>query len=343
MTSATQFANAQILQLNPDDIQIDDRIGLYWPEKAEALGRLIAKDGQNDPIKVRANGSRAKRKWTLVAGLHRLEGVRLMSLTSVSAIEVIGDADDYRMVEASENIHRRDFGPIEKALFVRALADIYQRQVEHLHVGLSQQQIAIKKRWDDTRNSVAVRESDLIEIEADHTAATIAAVYGWTDELREATGWSERKLRDYLRIHRTIIAPFERSMWEALAHHSLGHKLKSIMQIAEYGEAIGAQADRRRLIAWIIEHPDAKSVDEAKVALGLSGSKSSSVKPDTQTGFIDRAETNLSRLSPSSWRSFAPSLAAQVKKSALLHVRDALNARIAAEGGEEALATGASS
>lgn len=46
------FANAQVMALDPAEIFVPDRIGFYHEDKATALGRLIAVDGQRDPIKV---------------------------------------------------------------------------------------------------------------------------------------------------------------------------------------------------------------------------------------------------------------------------------------------------
>lgn len=61
----------QVLELDPATIDVSGRVGLFYPEKAEAYAALIARDGQRTPITVRRNGSRAKLPWTLVAGLRR--------------------------------------------------------------------------------------------------------------------------------------------------------------------------------------------------------------------------------------------------------------------------------
>lgn len=68
---------AAVLALSPSDILIGDRLGAFWPDKAAALGKMMAQDGQIVPIIVRKSGSRAAAPWTLVAGHHRLEGAKL--------------------------------------------------------------------------------------------------------------------------------------------------------------------------------------------------------------------------------------------------------------------------
>ena len=50
--SAPVLADAQLLELSPSDILIPERIGFLHEDKAAALGRLMAVDGQRDPIKI---------------------------------------------------------------------------------------------------------------------------------------------------------------------------------------------------------------------------------------------------------------------------------------------------
>ena len=75
-----------ILSLSPDQISVGERLGAFWPDKAAALGKLMAQDGQNEPIKVRSTGPRAAKPWALVAGHHRLEGAKLEGLVLIDAI-----------------------------------------------------------------------------------------------------------------------------------------------------------------------------------------------------------------------------------------------------------------
>ena len=96
------FANAQVMPLDPAEIFVPTRIGFYHEDKATALGRLIAVDGQRDPIKVQPRGSKGggKQPWTLVTGLHRLRGCEMEGI-QVFALEVHGQAEDLADLEAS--------------------------------------------------------------------------------------------------------------------------------------------------------------------------------------------------------------------------------------------------
>ncbi|SER09429.1 ParB/RepB/Spo0J family partition protein [Sphingobium sp. YR768] len=199
-----------VMALSPNDILVGERLGAFWPDKAAGLGALIAQDGQIVPIVVRPSGPRARAEtpWTLVAGHHRLEGVRLQGLATINAI-VADDAADLAAIEAMENM-RPNRSPIERACFVRAIADAAERRMQGQHEGLSQQQIAVRARWDAMRAKApgVERDDDLNDAEVDHTAANFATVYGWQDATAEALGMSKRTIRDDLALYRALVAPF---------------------------------------------------------------------------------------------------------------------------------------
>lgn len=122
---------AQVIAIDPTDVFVPERIGFYHPDKAAALGRLMAVDGQRDPIKVtrllpsksiEAVKAEGKQPWKLVVGRHRLKGAEIEEI-KVFALEVKGAPEELADLEASENIDRRDIGPLEKAKFVAAMAD----------------------------------------------------------------------------------------------------------------------------------------------------------------------------------------------------------------------------
>ena len=121
------LSSAEIIALNPADVFVPDRIGFYHEDKAIALGRLIAVDGQRDPIKVKARGH-GEKAWELITGLHRLRGCANEEI-SVFALVVDGEAEDFADLEASENLHRRPLGPIERAKFTAALVQAAQDRI----------------------------------------------------------------------------------------------------------------------------------------------------------------------------------------------------------------------
>jgi hypothetical protein len=116
------------------------RIGFLHEDKAAAIGRLMAVDGQRDPIKVVAQPKNKAKPWRLVTGMHRLIGARLEGI-QVFAIEVSGKPEDLADLEASENLHRRPLAPIERAKFTAALVQAAQDRIARENGNLKQQQL----------------------------------------------------------------------------------------------------------------------------------------------------------------------------------------------------------
>lgn len=327
-TAAKEIAPAvaAVFQIDPNDILIDDRIGLFWPDKAAALGRLMAQDGQHEPIKVRKNGARAKKPWTLVVGLHRLEGAKLEGFRAIDAIEAFGDARQLREMEASENLHRRGLAPIERACFVRAIADAAEERMKGQHEGLSQQQIAIRARWEAEKAKAAgiVREDELASVEAEHTTANMAGVYGWTAETAAALDMSQRSVERDLALHRAVVAPFP-DLYRDLAKHPVAENASALREIA----AIKDVATRRSLIEGLLFNPEL-TLAQAKEGLGLSSSAAPA--PIGATKFMNNTTSNLARLSAGDQAKIAPEIVKTMKPTALLALRAALDARIQEEG-----------
>jgi len=325
--SSPSRALGTIIEIPVTDIEVRDRVGLFWADKALQIGAAIAADGQNDPIKVRRTGSKAEKPWSLVAGLHRLRGCELAMVPTIHAIEVRGDADELRLIEVSENLHRRDFEPLERAMFVRALADIYERHFYEGREGLSAQQIGQLNRWEAVRNTITTRDADKVDIEAalleeEYSPDIVSGLSSWQDQLLTDEPVSARILRDCLFIHRTIIAPLDRNLVRNFATHPEGRSRKTLMKIG----AIQKEDQRRAVVQWLTNHPGAV-LDQALEALGA-------VRPaikapaEGQSKYMNNAQANLDRLSAKSWREWAPTLAQTIKPSSLIAVRDAIEARL---------------
>lgn len=317
-----------VLQIPVEDIEIGERLGAFHPDKAAAIGRLMAEDGQNEPIKIRKNGPRAAKPWTLVAGLHRLEGARGEQLRAIDAIVVTGDEKTLRRIEASENIERGSRSPLERANFVRAIADAAEARVQAQHGDLSAQQIGIRKRWAEMKAKAPGVERDdaLVDAEADNTSANFALVYGWAEATADAMGMSRRALFNDLALHRALIAPFP-ELWRDLATHPIvGENASALGKIA----AIKDMGNRRALVEALAGTPD-MTLDQAMEGLGLSAPSGGSGATGA-TKFMNGTTSNLARLSAGDQARIAPEIVKTMKPSALLALRAALEARIEEEG-----------
>ncbi|MEO7465597.1 MAG: hypothetical protein ABIV36_01140 [Sphingobium limneticum] len=315
MASAAKIAQVEnVLQIAVDDIVVGDRIGILWPDKAAALGQLIAASGQRTPINIRANGPKAAKPWTLVAGWHRLEGAKLAGLRIIDAIQVYGD---FREIEAEENLHRRVLAPIERACFVRAVADAAEARLKDQHGDLTPEQVAARARWDAVRSKAkdVERGETLVDAEADHARLNLSRVYGWRDETAAAMDMSLAAIKRDLALHRAIVAPFP-DLYEALARHPIvGENASALREIASY-----AEPSRRAVIEGLIQAPD-MTLAQALEGLGLKAGKAPA--PTGATKYQDNAGANIARLSLSDQRSWAPAFAKAVKPQAL---RDFINA-----------------
>ncbi|MGB3317853.1 MAG: ParB N-terminal domain-containing protein [Sphingopyxis granuli] len=275
----------QVIELDPATIDVTGRVGLFYPEKAEAYAALIARDGQRTPIVVRSNGNRAKLPWTLVAGLHR-HAACTMAAMPIRAIVVEGDADELRAIQASENLDRRELAPLERAMFVAAVADAAKRRLQTLHGGKSQQQIAAEigaseravkmtERSDSKIDKVQFTPVEKADTEAAAAGKTLSSTYRWSDATAAACGMGVESLKRSLRIYRIIVEP-NRDLMDALKNHAVAGNASALLAICGKGND---PATVRAILEWLIAHPEAKTADEAIVALELAPSKGGSAAP----------------------------------------------------------------
>lgn len=177
------------------DIDFGKRLRPVDPVWAEALGRIIAQEGQQTPIQVCRRRGKGDFTWTLVAGAHRLEGCRLEGLAYIKAT-VLDDAPaiDRKMQEVSENLWRKGLDPLDRAAFVAELHQLLRARAG-VAADASPQSVAINARWQK-RNKV----------DAADTSAIVADVYGWTDDIAAQLGLSKRSIEYDLTLHRRLPA-----------------------------------------------------------------------------------------------------------------------------------------
>lgn len=311
------LAGASLFELSPLHVDEGVRIGFLHEDKAAALGRLMAVDGQRDPIKVVANPGDTERPWRLVTGMHRLIGARLESIT-VWAIEVSGKPEDLADLEASENLHRRPLAPIERAKFVHALATAAQERLARQHGDLKQQQLATKARWARVKAG-ETRTQDALREEGDDTADKMSAVYGWQESAADAFGLDVRTLRRSLELFRMVIEPFPALTEELSRHPVVGENAAQLKAIA----SIEREDLRRAVIEALLADPEL-SADEARVTAGID-------KPEGRVAtsfekFTNQISGGLSRMSASDQKRGLPSFVSALKSAEVKRqLRDLLN------------------
>lgn len=178
----------EIVLLHPDLIDASDRLRPIDPVWAEALGGIMEVEGHRTPIEVcRMPG---KAGFKLVAGGHRHAGAKLKGLMLRAEI-VTNDATERKLREISENLHRRDLAPLDRATFVAELVAVHK-----LRAGLEAAQ-------DGRAASINARWQKALQAEAEDTNDTMSFVYGWSERVAEQLGFSRRTVeRDLLLIRR---------------------------------------------------------------------------------------------------------------------------------------------
>lgn len=281
--------NTAIFEVDPADIDLSGRIGFLHEDKAAALGRLMAVDGQRDPIKVVKAKSGASHTWRLVTGMHRTMGA-MMEGIQVWAIEVSGKPEDLADLEASENLHRRPLTPIERAKFVAALANAAQERLARRHGDLKAKQLAAKARWERVRLGEA-RAEQALQDECDDAADNLSAVYGWQESVADALGMDKRTIRRSLEIYRLLVEPFPADLVEALsAHPVVGENASQLRELA----AIQDEQRRLEAIRLVVANPE-MSADLARVQLKIDPAKPAPPTRDVKlTSTISDSWTRLS-------------------------------------------------
>ena len=194
---ATQIKRAepdvvgQIILLRPDEIDASDRLRPIDPVWAEALAGVMQAEGQRTPIEVcRLPGQTT---YKLVTGGHRHAAAQMKGLY-LRAEVVTNDATERRLREISENLHRRDLAPIDRASFIAELVAVHKARA-----GLDASQ-------DGRAASANARWQQAVDAEADDTNATIALAYGWADQVADNLGYSRRTIYNDLLLVRRIPA-----------------------------------------------------------------------------------------------------------------------------------------
>jgi ParB family chromosome partitioning protein len=253
------------------DIRIGERLRPIDPVWAEALGRIMLTEGQKTPIEIcRMPG---KTGFLLVAGGHRRDGAELVGMEFLEARIVSAEAMERRQREVSENIWRKDLGPIDRAAFVAEMVDL-RRIAAGLDPAQSGQAIAAQARWSET-----------IGTEADDAIATIAIAYGWTTDVAEALGFSRRTIYNDLELHRGL----KPDVADQIRTTGIATNAAQLRALAKLEET------EQRQVAAMIVGGDAKSVTEA---VAMRDQKPRKADADPQDVHYQRLIALWSRMDP---------------------------------------------
>ncbi len=330
MSAAPTFGE-QLLRLAPSDIHIPERLGLFFPDKAAALGRLMAIHGQRTPITVRKSAKGIDKPWTLVTGMHRLSGALAEEMPHVFALERVGiSAADALDEEASENLDRRDQPPLERAIFIHATCEAAKARLAVVHGTDNDRVIGGRARHSAAADTMSaalwgrvkageLRVGEALQEESDHAADIVSGAYGWQESVAEAFGRDKRSIRRALELYRLVIEPFP-DLVQALSDHPVvGGNAAQLKLIAD----VKGEAYRRRVIEHLLGNPEL-SADEARVIVGIDAAPSR--EPTRFEKFTNQISGGLGRLSAAEQKRALPTLLTTLKTIEVKRqLRDLLN------------------
>ncbi|WP_242095466.1 hypothetical protein [Sphingomonas sp. CROZ-RG-20F-R02-07] len=226
--SLHQEALADFVLIRTADVRQGDRLRPIDPVWAEALGRLMLRDGQDTAIQVCRLPGRSD--WELVTGGHRHAGAISAGIEFMRAEIVSANRDERRLREIRENLWRSGLTPIDRAAFIAESVAIHKRRV------------GIDPSKDGRAASAAARWQKAVKEEAADTTATIAVVYGFTDAVAAEVGFSARTVENDLMLYRRL-------------QPSLVERLRKARH------PVFGNATQLRALAKLDEHAQAKVVD----------------------------------------------------------------------------------
>jgi hypothetical protein len=173
----------EVIPLDPNEIDLGERLRPIDTSWAMAIGQSMKRDGQVNPVDVRFSGNR----WRLAGpGGHRVLGARMAGIPIESRVVVFDDFISRRR-EVAENLFRRANDPVERA---EAIAELVRLQREKSGAAES-----------DRRES---RVPKKVQAEAAGMCDTMSHIYGWGDEIADELGFSKRTIQRDLFLYRGL-------------------------------------------------------------------------------------------------------------------------------------------
>lgn len=250
----------QIVLLPVDQIDDSGRLRPVDPVWAATLGRIMAVDGQDEPVSVCRLPGRSG--WKLIAGAHRLAGARAQGWEEIRAVVKSADALDRRRREVSENLWRKGLDPLDRAAFVAELHEVLRARA------------GIDAATSPQSSAAAVRWQKVLKDDAADASLTVRLAYDLAEEAASQVGLSRPTIFRDLELHRRL-SP---SVAALLRTHPVGRNAAQLRALTKLSEA-----DQKRAADMILQGR-VKSAGEA-VAL-MAGKVQPSAEAKRLSAFI---------------------------------------------------------
>lgn len=243
-----------ILSVERALVDLGPRLRPVDPVWAEALGQLMSREGQRDPVDISRNPD--SDRWEVHgAGGHRWTAAGLAEIEHLKVRVHAWNPDAARLREIADLIHRSNPLPFDRAQAVAEAVACYKR-MRGIDPAKNGRSASVQARWQNR-----LRE------EAADTNATFALVYGWSAEVAEQLGMSRRTIEYDLLLYRRL-APSLIERLRAVRHAILSNaaQLRALAKLDE--------AEQEKVVALLCRPVDpdalaqpAKSVSDALARL----------------------------------------------------------------------------
>ncbi|MEN2979957.1 ParB/RepB/Spo0J family partition protein [Tistrella bauzanensis] len=260
-----------IIDICLTDIDVPaDRARDFSEAGAEALAHIIAAQGLQHPIRVRASGDR----YTLIAGLHRLRAFERLGQETIPAIlSGAGTEDEARLEEVLENLGRNELAALDRCHHLYELKQVYERMYPQSGHGGDRK--SIKRQT----------------LHLDPQAGSSAEIFGFARATAEKIGLSERAIKLAVTIWTRLSA---RSRLKLAGTH-LAEKQTELQKLSEQTATV---QDKILNLVLSDEHPDIQNVAAALAHLegGVTPTRIEKDFVRLRDSFVKLPDTTLDRL-----------------------------------------------
>ncbi|WP_296717676.1 ParB/RepB/Spo0J family partition protein [Tistrella sp.] len=254
-----------IMDIRLADIDVPaDRARDFSEAGAAALAGIIAAQGLQHPIRVRASGAR----YTLIAGLHRLRALERLEQPTIPAVLSGAVTDDEaRLEEVLENLGRNELTALDRCHHLYELKQVYERM------------------YPQAKHGAASPKAQSLRLSSD------GEVFGFARSSAEKIGLSARAIQLAVKIW-TKLSPRSRLK---LAGTHLAEKQTELQKLSEQTATV-----QDKILALVLgdEHPDIQSVGDALAHLegGVTPTKVEKDFMRLRDGFLKLPDPTLDRL-----------------------------------------------
>ncbi len=236
-----------ILSVERALVDLGPRLRPVDPVWAEALGQLMSREGQRDPVDISRNPD--SDRWEVHgAGGHRWTAAGLAEIEHLKVRVHAWNPDAARLREIADLIHRSNPLPFDRAQAVAEAVACYKRMR------------GIDPSKDGRSASVQVRWQNRLREEAADTNATFALVYGWSAEVAEQLGLSRRAIEYDLLLARRLQTSTVQRLREQ--RHPILSNASQLRALAKLDEA-----EQDRIVDQLTAALPAKSVSDAQARM----------------------------------------------------------------------------